>query len=180
MPEIIMVRHGEASESFRTSVDPGLSGLGREQAIAVSAQLVALTDYGLFSSPLKRARETAAPLEAAWGRRGAIEPRVAELPSDGVGMDDRGEWLARIMTGTWPEVGARQAEWRSQLIDCLLSANTPRIYFSHFIAINVAVGLATGDDRVICVRPKNTSVFRFSNDGGELRVLALGEQLVED
>ncbi len=179
MPEIIMVRHGEASENFRTSVDPGLSELGREQAIAVSEQLVALTDCDLFSSPLKRARQTAAPLAAAWGISAAIEPRVAEIPSEGVDMSDRGEWLARIMTGRWTEVGARQAEWRSQLIDCLLSADTPRIYFSHFIAINVAFGLATGDERVICARPKNTSVFRFSNDGGEVRVLARGEELAE-
>jgi len=180
MPEIIMVRHGEASESFRTSTDPGLSALGRRQAAAVSERLVALTDYELFSSPLKRARETAAPLEAAWRRPAAIEPRVSEIPSEGVDMNDRGEWLARIMTGRWPDVGARQAKWRSQLIDCLLGADTPRIYFSHFIAINVAFGLATGDDRVICVRPKNTSVSRFSNDGGEVRILARGEELTED
>ena len=179
MPEIIMVRHGEASENFRTSTNPGLSALGQEQAIEVCNRLAHLTSHALYASPLKRARETAAPLEQAWGRSARIEPRVSEIPSEGVDFNDRGEWLARIMTGHWADVDPLQAEWRAELIDCLLTAATPRIYFSHFIAMNVAIGLATGDDRVICARPRNTSVFRFSNDGGRLSVIASGEELSE-
>ena len=177
MTEIIMVRHGEASASFRASTDPGLSPLGREQARNVCARLASLTSCEFFSSPLKRARETAAALEKAWGRTAVIEPRVSEIPSQGIDMESRGEWLARIMTGNWSDVAPAQAEWRAQLLQCLLEANTPRIYFSHFIAINVAVGAATADDRVVCARPKNTSVFRFSNDSGRLGLIASGEEL---
>ena len=180
MPEIIMVRHGEASENFRTSTDPGLSALGYQQAAEVSRRLISLNDHALFSSPLRRARQTAAPLEKAWQQSATIEPRVSEIPSQGVQMEDRGEWLMRIMTGRWTDADAAQCEWRAQLLDCLLQAQTPRIYFSHFIAMNVAVGAATGDDRVVCARPRNTAVFRFSNDGGVLRLIESGEELLED
>ena len=174
MTEIIMVRHGEASASFRESTDPGLSKLGRAQAREVADHLRGLSGFELFTSPIKRARETAQPLAGIWGVQPRVEPRVSEIPSEGVALADRGEWLSKIMSNRWSEVRGDQQAWREQLLECLAEADSPSIYFSHFIAINVVVGVATGDDRVVNTHPKNTSVFRFSNDQGRLTILEHG------
>lgn len=176
MSEIILVRHGEASADFRESTNPGLSDLGRRQALEVAARLSHLKGFELFTSPLKRAQETAEPLSGTWGKPAAIETRVREIPSEGIALADRGEWLSRIVSGRWSQVDGEQSRWRDALLQCLLQANTPRIYFSHFIAINVVVGAITEDDRVVCVFPKNTAVFRFANEDGELSIVELGEQ----
>ena len=176
MSEIILVRHGEASANFRESIDPGLSDLGHSQAREVAERLSGLTGFDLFTSPLARAKETAEPLSSIWEKPAIIEPRVRELPSEGIALADRGEWLSRIMTGRWSEVDAERSRWRDELLNCLSESDTPRIYFSHFIAINVVVGAITRDDRVVCVFPKNTSVFRFANQGGELSIIEFGEQ----
>lgn len=176
MLEIIMVRHGEASASFREGADPGLSELGRTQAIQVAERLSSLTEFELFTSPLARAQESAEPLARIWGKPAIIEPRVREIPSAGIALADRGEWLSRIMSGRWSEVDAEQCRWREELLQCLRESDTPRIYFSHFIAINVIVGAITGNDRVVCVFPSNTSVFRFANHNGALSIAQLGEQ----
>lgn len=175
MPEIIMVRHGQASANFRESVDPCLSDLGRNQARQVAARLEDLVDYDLFTSPLKRAQETAAPLAKKWSRQAILEPRVSEIPSEGVALADRGEWLTKIMSLRWSSVDGVRKLWREELLQCVIQADTPRIYFSHFISINVLVGAVTGDDRVVCTYPKNTSMFRFCNDGGELSILEVGD-----
>lgn len=176
MSEIILVRHGEASANFRESIDPGLSDLGQAQALEVAERLSGLTGYELFTSPLARARETAEPLSRIWSRPAVVEPRVREVPSDGIALAERGEWLTRIMSGHWSEVDAERRRWRDELLRCLMEADTPRIYFSHFIAINAVVGAISQDDRVVCVFPKHTSVFRFAVDEGELSIIELGEQ----
>ena len=176
MSEVILVRHGEASANFRDCTDPGLSDLGRTQALQVAERLSDLTGFDLFTSPLARAKETAEPLSRIWGKPAIIEPRVREIPSEGIALADRGEWLSRIMSGRWSQVEAEQSRWRDELLQCLIDSDTPRIYFSHFIAINVVVGHVTQDDRVVCAFPKNTSVFRFANQDGELSIVELGEQ----
>ena len=50
------------------------------------------------------------------------------------------------------------------------------VIFSHFIAINVAVGHATGEDRVRVFRPDNGSITTFETDGGTLRLITLGRE----
>ncbi len=176
MSEIILVRHGEASANFRESTNPGLSELGRRQALEVAERLAHLKEFELFTSPLKRAQETAEPLSRIWKRPAAIEPRVREIPSEDIALADRGEWLSRITSSRWSQLDGAQNQWRDALLRCLREANTARIYFSHFIAINVVVGAITNDDRVVCAFPKNTAVFRFANNDGELSIVELGEQ----
>ena len=47
---------------------------------------------------------------------------------------------------------------------------------SHFIAINVVVGAATGDDRLVCFAPDNCSWSVFDVDGDNITVVELGRQ----
>ena len=59
--KIFLIRHGEAAQSWNQSADPGLSELGKEQALECFDTLDAkenLNQFNLVSSPLKRAQET--------------------------------------------------------------------------------------------------------------------------
>ncbi|MXY55949.1 MAG: histidine phosphatase family protein [Gammaproteobacteria bacterium] len=83
MPTILLVRHGQAAAGFGSHRDPGLDDVGRAQAEAVAEELAARFEepVPIYSSPLKRAQETAAPLARRWGSEVILEPRVAEIPS---------------------------------------------------------------------------------------------------
>lgn len=59
---LLLVRHGRPDEAADDAADPGLRADGREQAAAVAALLAQEPVTHVVSSPLRRARETAAPL----------------------------------------------------------------------------------------------------------------------
>ena len=63
--EIFLIRHGEASQSWDQSPDPGLSELGKSQAkdcFNFLSSRTELSNFDLVSSPLKRAMQTAKAL----------------------------------------------------------------------------------------------------------------------
>ncbi len=74
---IILVRHGECSankeERFRGRADFELNELGLRQAEEISAALCALHPAALYSSPLKRARQSLEPTARKLGLEIAIE-----------------------------------------------------------------------------------------------------------
>jgi broad specificity phosphatase PhoE len=79
MPLIHLVRHGRAAASFAEAADPGLDDLGRAQAEAVALRWAGKAPIRVLSSPLRRTRETAAPLAGRWSVTPSIETRVAEI-----------------------------------------------------------------------------------------------------
>jgi broad specificity phosphatase PhoE len=171
-----LVRHGEASAGWDADPDPGLSPLGVEQAAAVVARLAPLGPLPVFVSPLRRTRETAAPLTAVWGVEPTVEPRVAEIVSPTDDLAARTEWLRGVMATTWTAV-ADLASWRDDVVGALLAIESDAVVVTHFVAINVAVGRATDDDRVLCSMPGNGSVTTFESDGSTLRLVELGESV---
>ena len=54
----------------------------------------------------------------------------------------------------------------------LCAIETDTVVVTHFVAINVAVGWATGDDRVVTVSPDNGSVTAIEREAGVARVAA--------
>jgi broad specificity phosphatase PhoE len=187
MPLIYMIRHGEAAAGWDADTDPGLSEKGRAQSEAVAREIEARVGrkLPLLSSPLRRCRETSEPLAASWAATPAIEPRVAEVPSPIADLSARGAWLRRLMSGTWAEALAPEntgngkldlAAWRRAVIDALTERREDTVIFSHFIAINVAAGAATGDDRFISFRPDNCSVTIFETSGGTLKLVEQGRE----
>ncbi|MEC8059229.1 MAG: histidine phosphatase family protein [Pseudomonadota bacterium] len=177
MAHIHLVRHGKAAAGFGSHKDPGLDDLGRQQAEAVAAMLDARHGTQrpiLFSSPLARAVETAEPLAARWQCEVAIEDRVAEIPSPTDDLAERAQWLQRAMQGSWSELAQASQNWRQALVDALLAQPSDCIIFSHFVAINAAVGAATQDDRMRIFAPDNCSVTTLDNSNGQLSVEALG------
>jgi broad specificity phosphatase PhoE len=173
---LILVRHGEAAAAWSDAPDPGLSPLGREQAQAVADDLRATAPCAIVSSPLRRARETAMPLEALWQRQAVIEPGVAEVPSSGIDTGNRMKWLAWFLTCRWADLDDCLRAWRDGVVATLTAMPEDTIVFTHYVAINVAVGLATGDDRVLCFRPGNGSRTVIDTDGTTLTLVARGDE----
>jgi broad specificity phosphatase PhoE len=176
MPRLYLVRHGRAAAGFADHADPGLDAVGQQQARDAAARLHALGPMRLVSSPLARARETALPLQERWQREIEVEPRVAEIPSDLGDLAGRAAWLGSIMGRRWSELDAPLQRWARGVVTCLLEQPADAVICSHFIAINVAVGWATGDDRVVHFRPDNASVSIIDTDGWHLRLVQAGAE----
>lgn len=79
---LIVVRHGEsegnAAGILQGRVDYGLTERGRLQAAATAEILRGAAFVRVFTSPLRRARDTAAPIAAALGIAVEVEPRLIE------------------------------------------------------------------------------------------------------
>lgn len=174
MARIYLVRHGRAAAGFNEDRDPGLDTTGQAQAEAVARQLVQFAPIDLVTSPLRRTRETAAPLERLISQHARIADAVAEVPSPSADLAARGEWLRTAMQGGWSDLAPRYQQWRRDVVAYLCALSRDTIVFSHFIAINAAIGHATGDDRLRCHSPDNCSVTIFDIVGGELQLVERG------
>lgn len=174
MAKIHLVRHGQAAAGFGTHRDPGLNELGRHQANAVAAMLEPLGPLPIWSSPLARAHETAQPLANLWQQEIMIEERVAEIPSPSEDLSERARWLGNAMQGNWSDLAEEFRAWRQALTDCLIQIEHDCIIFSHYVAINAAVGAAQKDDRMRVFAPDNCSVTIIDSHDGVLSVDVLG------
>lgn len=175
MTRIVLVRHGEAAAGFAADADPGLSEAGREQAEAMAAALAADTGpLPVLVSPLRRCRETAEPLERRWGLTASVDAAVGEVESPTADLAARGAWLRRFMQSSWDDCDAELVAWRQLVVDRLLQIDRDTVVVSHFVAINAAVGDATGDRRVVCFRPDNCSRTVLEVRDSSLHVVSLG------
>lgn len=188
MALIFVIRHGRTTGAAEP--DPGLDDAGREQAARVAQELQQrlAVPATLVSSPLRRCRETAAPLAAAWGRSLRIDPRATELPSPQNEHLLRAQWLQRVLPGTWDEVArageafqpgyaAALAAWRAGLHELLLACREDTVVFSHFVAVNSLIGLVRGGEGLSGVMPDHGAIAVFETAGRQLRLLELGRQM---
>jgi len=173
---LYLVRHGRPTGGFAEVVDPGLDEVGVTQAEAVARELAALGPLAIITSPLARARETAAPLERLWNIKARVEQAVAEIPTPGVDPPTRAAWLQEAMRGRWPDLSEPHQQWRQRVIDTLIVLPSATVVTTHFIAINVAVGAATGDERIVCCEPDHCSCTVLEVCNGQLRLVSLGKQ----
>ena len=173
---LYLIRHGQPRATFADAIDPGLSDIGKLQAQGVAEKLAALGPLPVVTSPLQRARETALPFEALWNANARVEPRIAEIPSPTENLVERAAWIAQIMHGRWGDLPSRYQDWREQVRQCLLTCQTTTVITTHFIAINVAVGFATGDNRIVCFEPDHCSSTVLEIESNSLKVISLGRQ----
>ena len=188
MTRIYMIRHGKAAAGWDGDADPGLNELGRTQAEAVAEKVQALvaTPVPIYSSPLKRCQETAAPLAEAWGVTPKIEAGVGEIPPPLENLTARTDWLRRVMAGTWEglyrdavsvESGVDFRGWNDNVVNTLNAFKGGAVViFSHFIALNAAYCAATGAADVVSFAPENCSLSIFDTDGTSLSLVAQGEE----
>ncbi len=173
MPEIWMIRHGKAAADWSSHSDPGLAEEGHEQARSLAESLKAHPRTPILVSPMQRTRQTALPLCSQWQVKPVVTPAVSEIPSP-PDIDNRTAWLKQVMESSWSASSDALRQWRSELLQCLLTQTQDTLIFSHFVAINLAVGVATQDDRCLIFRPGYCSISRFRLTDGRLALLETG------
>lgn len=188
MPRLYLVRHAKPAAGWGQDPDPGLDTIGTAQAQTLAGELAGvLAHLPILSSPLRRCRDTARPLEHAWQQTADIFPAVAEIPAPPLDLAARHEWLRAAMPGTWPELQASAPQgcadylaWRQALLESLTSLQRDSVIFTHFIAINVVVGAARGVDDVVCFRPDHASVTIVETSEDGLRIARLGREAITE
>ena len=184
MPLIHLVRHARPAAGWGQDTDPGLDPIGFAQARTTADELAkALERTPIYSSPLRRCRETAQALERSWDRVATICHPVAEIPAPPLDLTARHAWLMQAMQGNWrelqksaPDGSSDYLQWREALLAHLASLSHECVIFTHFIAINVAVGAARNTDAVVCFRPDHASVTTIETTGASVRVVRLGRE----
>ena len=155
MTRVYMVRHGRAAAGWNVDPDPGLDDLGRSQSLAVASKLSSLGPLPVMSSPLLRCQQTAFPLAT-------------------------GEWLREAMAGTWSQVatrsGSHYTDYRNAIAQRVAAITTDTVVFSHFIAINAVIGVATDNDAMVIASLDNCSVTTFEVVDGKLVLIESGNE----
>jgi broad specificity phosphatase PhoE len=80
------------------------------------------------------------------------------------------------MAGRWSELAFELWAWRAAVVDALLAIPETSVVVSHYVAINVALGHATGDDRVLCFAPDHCSVTMLDAANGALSLVERGAE----
>lgn len=184
MPRIYLVRHAKPAAAWGDDPDPGLDSLGGTQAAAVAQHLASVTARTpVYTSPLRRCRETAAPLCELWECAPTVLASIAEIPSPPVDREAKREWLTTGMAGTWRELHERAPagsidylDWRRSVVDALIALPHDCVVFTHYIAINVAAAAAQKREEVVCFRPDHASVTVLDAGAHGLRLVELGRE----
>lgn len=174
MPRLYLVRHGRATGGYGADVDPGLDELGQAQATATADRLAALGPLPIITSPLRRARETAAALEARWNTMAIVEPSIGEIPAPVDDLAERHAWLQQAMGSTYTDLGARYTSWRTMVTGHLLLQHDDAVLVTHFVLINAVIGVAAGDDRVMNTAVGNGSVTVVDHDRERFQIVEVG------
>jgi broad specificity phosphatase PhoE len=182
--ELLLIRHAEpvriASGDVSGPADPGLTTRGSEQAQRLAAWVAAEGVDVLVTSPLRRARETAAPLADSIGVEVEVVDGISEydahsdeyIPIEELRALKDERWQATI-EGRWADVGGVDpSAFQAQVvpaIDALIAANAGRkvAAFSHGGVVNVFLAHVLGIDRLLWFHPEYTSISRVhaSRDG---------------
>ena len=176
--ELVLVRHALPVRIDETPggapADPGLAPRGREQAERLVAALASDGVEGLYTSPARRARETAAPLERALGRTAEVEDGLAEfdtadssyVPVEELRAAVDPRWRA-LVHGDLYSSGVDPAAFRARVVAAVerIAARHPGgrvVLVSHAGAINAAAGAVLAQERTIWFAPDYCSITRVA------------------
>jgi len=176
MTRLLLVRHARPDGTWDKTADPPLDPVGVQQSQAVAERLAGRGPLSVVTSPMRRARETAAPLASRWGTDARVTDAVGEIPSPTDDLAARSAWLRVVVTQRWGDLDLSLHDWRDRILATLRELPTDTVVFSHYMAINTAVGAATGDERVVCCHPRHASVTELDvGAGGSLSLVSLDE-----
>jgi probable phosphoglycerate mutase len=188
--ELLLVRHAlpvRVESRAGAPADPALAEVGRAQATALARHWAGRID-AVWSSPLVRARETAAPLAAARCVEVTIDDDLAEMDRDADSYIPLEE-LRRDPEG-WAEaveswVGAEGADLRSEFrrrvvaaVDRVVAAHRGQrvAVVCHGGVVNCALAEVLGLDDQLFFEPGYTSVSRVvANASGARQLVTVNE-----
>jgi broad specificity phosphatase PhoE len=173
---IYLIRHGLAAAGV-DDLDPGLDAVGNAQARATAGALQGKDVSRLVVSPLRRTRETAAPIADVLGLDCEVREEVAEVFDPTMPAEERRAMIGPFMAGTWSGQPAVLLDWRARVVRTLqqlgremTASGGDLVIVSHYIAIGVAIGEALGDDRVVPVPIANCSITTIEAVDGRLEL----------
>jgi probable phosphoglycerate mutase len=193
--ELHVVRHADAvpesDETFTIYDDyeaHPLSARGRAQAEAVAEHFAELELAAVYSSPVRRARETAEAIASVAGVHVREEPGVTEITigptGDAMALRDRLAWLAMIAMrdGSWAGIPGTEpsASVRARMLGALdaIALRHPgeRVaVVSHAGAINAALGAIASSDHDFLFPLANASVSVLRIGGGRRLLMSANE-----
>ena len=178
---IYLIRHGKAAAGAE-DLDPGLDEAGQQQATYVKHAFAGRPVGRLVVSPMRRCRETMAPLASALTMAPEVRDEVSEVFDPAMPSEERRTMIGPFMQGAWADQAPDLRAWRERCLDTILdlslaasAARHDLVIVSHYIAICAAIGDATDDDRVVPVPLANASVTSFEVVNGSLQLLAAGD-----
>ncbi len=84
------VRHGQADSTAGYDADTPLTDLGQRQALATASELAGWAPFDVvYTSPFRRARETAQPFCEKLGQQVLVEERLSEYDFGPEGVPDQ-------------------------------------------------------------------------------------------
>ncbi len=189
--EIVLIRHAQPERvvGSRERADPPLTARGREQAERTAAWLREEEIAAVWSSPLRRAVETAGPLAEALGLPVRTDERLSEfdrdfadyLPIEELRATDHPRWRA-MRDGRWEDfasidLGSFRERLESSLTERIADHPGERVaVFAHGGVINVWIGLVLGIERPLWFDPGYASLHRVAAArSGRRSVLSLNE-----
>ncbi len=146
----------------------------------MAARLAPQGPMPILCSPLRRTRETAAPLEAAWGTPALIDERVSEIPSPTDHLHERTLWLQDALRGRGSDLSDGHVAWRDRLLATLAQLAEPTTVVTHFVAINAVLGAAAGDDRMVVATMANASITVVDHDGERFHLVRAPAEATTD
>lgn len=171
--EFIIVRHGDPAAGGVE--DPPLSELGRRQAASTADALRREPVAALYTSPLRRAMESAEPLGRTIGLSPVIEDRVAEFDHGQVYYSEKHAAEMSPDVATAKLAAMRSPEFRERVLagfDTIAAAHPDGTVavVCHGGVISVMVGAAVYNHSLIFL-PAYGSVTRIHAHTGGLRNL---------
>lgn len=190
--DLILVRHGlpVRIEGANGAANPPLSPVGEAQAQCLAAHLAHEKVDAIYSSPMRRAHETAAPTAATLGLDITVEDRIAEFDqssSSYVPAEEAkaagGSWQTGWSRGDWPADGESFDDFHERVIDGVESiierhAGQRVVAFCHagVIARYVNTLLDGPEDTIGFFYPLYTSVTRLAaSRRGDRGVVSINE-----
>lgn len=169
--KIYLIRHAKPLSGDHTS-DPDLSPEGLEQARDVAPAILALGVDRVFSSPLKRAYQTASPLLAATGMEATLIDGLSE--ADKAASRYRSIEYLRSDPEIWEKfiadpvgfLGGDPVAFRKGVLaalEAILASGARRAaVFTHGLPINVILSEALGLERITYFVPHYTSISQIA------------------
>lgn len=178
--EVWLIRHADAYHGMQEMADPPLSALGRDQAARLAERLAGVPLDAVWSSPMRRARETAEAIVRDGPLQVRVDPRMREVRTY---WDEARE--QEIEPGSYPfpepedEVADRMQAAVASVVGALDGGAGPvprAAVVSHYAAIAVFVARALGLGwREFRLMPHFTSISVIAVKGDQVVVRSIGD-----
>ena len=175
---LLLVRHGEAAESWGNHPDPDLSELGiKQSALLVNNEILKLLDsYSFVSSPKLRAKMTAEPLIMKFNKELLINDVYSEIPSNDIDKSQKKARLTDLMNTEIRDLPDFVVNWRDNIIKDSLNVSQNTIIFTHFMVINVLVSSLLKKNALMYFHPNYVSITKITLENKKVKSISLGDE----